>query len=370
MNQLLLLVNNRCRGVLLGMGIQLIFGFAAHYWLFYFPSTSDLAFRSSLSSPFPTNLAGNTPQLMHHLWKPFIHELNATNFVSNEGYEYKIGKGNHRWLKPMKKKLLILDVDTRLDTGDDSMMNPKGLKADKMSGRTAGMMSHYLYAMIHGYDYKFIRAPDYRNRHGTWVKVPMVKEALKAHETVVFLDADAIFMYPEMPFEWLMSLWNITDKTLVAMSNDPDYPRNRDDKGKVMMNTGFIVARQSNRTQELFHDWNQCPTEKKYKGCERWAKDWAHEQAAFANFVRYDYNRPDDVRVIPCMDGNGAPYIGDKTCGGVFVRHHWFHKDYPANDLHTLILDTFVKRIHVGLHHMKSENYVNATHYTHPLNNI
>jgi hypothetical protein len=102
----------------------------------------------SLSSPLPTNLAGNTPQLMHHLWKPFIHELSATNFVSNEGYKYKIGKGNHRWLKPMKKKLLILDVDTRLDTGDDSMMNPKGLKADKMSGRTAGMMSHYLYGML------------------------------------------------------------------------------------------------------------------------------------------------------------------------------------------------------------------------------
>ena len=49
--------------------------------------------------------------------------------------------------------------------------------------------------MIHGYDYQFIRAPDYRNRHGTWVKVPMIKEALKTHETVVFLDADAVFYF-------------------------------------------------------------------------------------------------------------------------------------------------------------------------------
>ncbi|KAF0643854.1 hypothetical protein FPSE5266_07137 [Fusarium pseudograminearum] len=147
--------------------------------------------------------------------------------------------------------------------------------------------------MIHGYDYQFIRAPDYYKRHGTWVKVPMIKQALGTYETVVFLDADAVFVYPEIPFEWLMSLWNITDETLVAMSNDPDSPRNRDGKGLVMMNTGFIIARQSTRTLSLFHDWNQCPTETKYEGCKRWMKDWAHEQAAFSNHVRYDYSTDD-----------------------------------------------------------------------------
>jgi hypothetical protein len=137
-----------------------------------------------------------------------------------------------------------------------------------------------------------------------------------------------------------------------------------------MMNTGFIVARQSNRTQDLFHDWNQCPSEAKYKGCRRWAKDWAHEQAAFSNYVRYDYNSTDDVRVIPCMDGNGAPYIGDKKCGGVFVRHHWFHKDYPVKDLRESILDTFMKRIHAGFHHAQQQNFIDASHYTHPMSNL
>ncbi|CAF3599227.1 unnamed protein product [Fusarium graminearum] len=369
MDHLFLLRANKRRGVLLAMVILVIFGLAVHSWLFYFPSTSDLAFRSSLSTPLPTKLSENTPQLMHHLWKPFIHDLNATQFISKEGYKYKINSSNHRW-PPLGKKLLILDVDTRLDTGAGAMMNKSAMNAEEMTGRTGGMMNHYLYAMIHGYDYQFIRAPDYRNRHGTWVKVPMIKEALKTHDTVVFLDADAVFMYPEMPFEWLMSLWNITDKTLIALSNDPDSPRNRDAKGKVMMNTGFMVARQSNRTQELFHDWNQCPTETKYKGCDRWKTDWAHEQAAFANYVRYDYNLTDDVRTIPCMDGNGSPYIGDKTCGGVFIRHHWFHKDYPANDLRQLLLDTLVKRIHAGFHHAQEQNFIDASHYTHPLNNV
>ncbi|KAI1016324.1 hypothetical protein LB503_010220 [Fusarium chuoi] len=262
---------------------------------------------------------------------------------TDEGYIYEVPKENENWAKPLGKKLLILDVDTRLDKGPGAVMNDSALDYKEMKGRTGGIMNHYLYAMIHGYDYKFVRAPDYPKRHQTWVKVPMIREALKSHDFVVFLDADAEFMYPQVPFEWLMKLWNITDQTLLALANDPDSPRNRDEKGKVMQNTGFMIAQQSNRTQELFDDWEHCPGEKKYKGCARWANDWAHEQAAFSNYVRYSYNQSQDIGTIPCMDGNGAPYIGDKTCGGVFIRHHWFRKDDPAKDLQRLILEAFMR---------------------------
>jgi hypothetical protein len=135
--------------VLLAMGILVIFGLAVHSWLFYFPSTSDLAFRSSLSTPLPARLSENTPELMHHLWKPFLHELNDTQFISKEGYKYKIDSDNYKW-RPLKKKLLILDVDTRLDKGAGAMMNTSSpLNADEMTGRTAGMMNHYLYGMIY-----------------------------------------------------------------------------------------------------------------------------------------------------------------------------------------------------------------------------
>ena len=81
---------------------------------------------------------------MHHIWKPFLHDINATNFISKEGYHYKINKNNKRWA-PQKKKLLILDVDTRIDTGAGAMMNKTPLKAEEMTGRTGGMMNHYLY---------------------------------------------------------------------------------------------------------------------------------------------------------------------------------------------------------------------------------
>jgi len=79
--------------------------------------------------------------------------------------------------------------------------------------------------MIHGYDYKFIRAPDYPDRWGTWVKVPMMKQALKTHDFIVFMDSDVMFHYPHIPLEWLLNYWNITAETLVAMSIDPDEPR-------------------------------------------------------------------------------------------------------------------------------------------------
>ncbi|KAM0547792.1 hypothetical protein ACHAPJ_010253 [Fusarium lateritium] len=310
----------------------------------------------------PNDFADSTPDIIRRLWKPLLFDLNATRFVTSEGQSYEVPSERQHWSQPLGKKLLILDVDTRLDNSPGSIMN-KTLNPNELSGRAGGIMNHYLYAMIHGYNYRFVRAPGFSGRHGTWVKVPIIREALKAHNFVVFLDADAGFMHMELPFEWLMNYWNITNKTLVALSNDPDSPRNRDEKGKVMQNTGFIIARQDARSQKLFSDWEHCPTEVKYKGCKHWGKDWAHEQAAFANYVRYDYSSSGEVGVIPCGEGNGAPYIGDKTCNGVFVRHHWFKKDRPASDLQQLISDTVIRRIHAHFLHNKKNATIDATSY-------
>ncbi|KAJ3528891.1 hypothetical protein NM208_g10003 [Fusarium decemcellulare] len=366
---------NRRRGVLAAMSIILIMGLLIHTYAFYFSETGETifpGFGSARSEPTPETpiQINNAHELMHHLWRPFIHDINETTFVTKDGKTFEIGNDSYRWTQPLGKKLLILDVDSRLDQGPGAMMNKSTLSPKEMTGRTGGMMNHYLYAMIHGYDYRFIRAPTYSNRHGTWVKVPMIKEALKTHDFVVFLDADAGFMNLHLPFEWLMSMWNITDKTLIALANDPDSPKNRDEKGKVMQNTGFIIAQQSGRTQELFENWEACPTEKRYEGCKHWDRDWAHEQAAFANYVRYDYNSTEEVKAIPCGDGNGAPYIGDKTCGGTFVRHHWFKKDLPAKDLQGIMLDTLVERLHYQFHADKKANYLDASKKSYPLSGL
>lgn len=85
---------------------------------------------------------------MHDLWKPFLLGINATSFYTDEGYIYEVPKENENWAKPLGKKLLILDVDTRLDKGPGAVMNDSALDYKEMKGRTGGIMNHYLYGMF------------------------------------------------------------------------------------------------------------------------------------------------------------------------------------------------------------------------------
>jgi hypothetical protein len=42
------------------------------------------------------------------------------------------------------------------------------------------------------------------------------KKALEHYEYVVFLEADAMILYPNLAMEWLFSYWDITSDTLLA----------------------------------------------------------------------------------------------------------------------------------------------------------
>ncbi|KAL7928178.1 hypothetical protein V8C35DRAFT_326156 [Trichoderma chlorosporum] len=306
--------------------------------------------------------------LAKHLWRPYLHNITSKSFLADNGEHYKIPDDAYRWKEPLGKRVIILDVDSRSNTNTGEILNHEKPDLSKITGRTAGFMNHFLYAMIHGYDYRLVRAPDYNDRHGTWVKVPMIKEALKSHDVVVFLDGDAEFVHLHLPIEWLMGLWNITPRTLVAMAEDPDASHNKDDKGRLLWNTGFIIAQQSDRTQDMFDAWENCPTDDRYPGCDRWLKEWAHEQAAFGYYLRYDYDGPDELRVIPCDHGNGAPYINNDKCRGVFVRHHWADKGRTVQNLYNLILDMFVRRMYGEFHDEEDGYFLDASKYEYPLN--
>ncbi|KAH6695634.1 hypothetical protein F5X68DRAFT_198685 [Plectosphaerella plurivora] len=284
-------------------------------------------FYNAYSAPFPD--ANNFANFVASLWRPHVHNLHNSTYVSQDGHEYQLDPNRRIWQKPLGKDVLILNIDTRYD---DSYDNEK-----EVSPRRAGWLNHYIYSLIHGYDYKFVHAPRFWFRHVTWVKVPMIRRALQDYRFVVFLDADAVFEEPQIPLEWLFDRWNIHSNTLVAMAEDPNLPRNLDSQGRVLLNTGFIIAQNSKRTTDLFWDWEQCPTDFKFPGCKHWTQDWAHEQAAFGFHVRYAYNDTDELRAISCMDGNGSPHIDQKACGGVFVAHHWSRKRQTVGDLGSLI---------------------------------
>ena len=175
----------------------------------------------------------------------------------------------------------------------------------------------------------------------------MMKEALKTHDYIVFMDSDVMFHYPHLPLEWLLNYWNMTADTLAMMSIDPDEPQNYDTKGNRYLNTGFVIAQQSKRTQEMYKAWAECPTETRYKGCGKWKVDWAHEQAAFGNYIRYDFDRPDDIKVLPCVEANGAPEAVNRGgCKGTFVRHFWVDKGLLSRQLADSVMQYFLPRLH------------------------
>lgn len=72
--------------------------------------------------------------------------MHADTFMTVEGYNYTIRNGSNRWTEPLGQRLLILDADSRVSEKEiDSMLTPSPLNDDIMSGRTAGMLNHFLY---------------------------------------------------------------------------------------------------------------------------------------------------------------------------------------------------------------------------------
>ncbi|CAF3519066.1 unnamed protein product, partial [Fusarium graminearum] len=278
--------------------------------------------------------------LLAELWKPLIHPIDDRIFVTDKGERFEVPTSQMRWKKPLGKKVILIDTDTRLNTTEENtILDKRPLHFPTLHGRTGGHLNHYLYAMIHGYDYRLVRAADYPDRHGTWVKPAIAKEALKTHDFVISLDSDAVFTHLNLPIEWLMNLWDIRpEETLVAMAYDLDIKIDYDTRGNLVLNTGFVISQASQRTQEMYERWEDCP--RSIPGCEHWNFKWAHEQSAFSHYIRYEFNRTHDVKNIPCSHANGNEFTaeGQCKCQGIFA---WYSSDLEmtASTLHHITIE-------------------------------
>ncbi|CAI7640250.1 unnamed protein product [Penicillium palitans] len=266
-----------------------------------------------------------------------------------------------RFTEPLGKKILILDVDSRHLDGPKGVLSKAPLNATGLPPDTSGRLNHFMFAMIHGYDYRLVQIPQRVGRSGTWTKVTAIREALKYYEYVVFMDADAMMPYPNLPMEWLFNYWEITPETLVAMALDPDAPHNRDWNNRTFLNTGFIIAQQRPRTHELFEAWENCPNETRYPECGRWGGEWPHEQSAFGNHVRYDFNRSEDIRVLSCTEANGCPEVAATGCAGELVRHYWGDKSSLPAGVGDAVLQHFLPQLHGTFYHSSRTLVVNRT---------
>lgn len=139
----------------------------------------------------------------------------------------------------------------------------------------------------------------------------------------VSIDADATFVNLNLPFEWLMNRWNVTSKTSLTMARDPEFDFNRDSRGDILLNCGFVVAQNLPRTHQILKAWENCPdNEVKYPNCSEWKNPWPAEQKAFGEYIRPEFTKPTDINAIDCSEANGFPEA-EQGCDGMFLQHHW-----------------------------------------------
>jgi hypothetical protein len=209
--------------------------------------------------------------------------------------------------------------------------------------------------------------------HNTWVKPHVLFDLLHKYRFVIFIDADATIQHLELPFEWLFNRWGITPQTSIAMPLDTrqdlngDLHASEDSKGKLQLNTGLVIAQALPYTFEMLTAWKDCPNEKKYPGCGNWKENWSHEQRAFSEYIRYDYN-PSGTNIIeiPCNDAAGYPGLSDHSwilsnCTGQFVRHHTIDKAMTKRSTEVAMLQSLTDLVRKELLGNKNKYWIKET---------
>lgn len=244
---------------------------------------------------------------------------------------------NPRYTKKMGSDILILDLDTR-PLKSTEMFEKGEYDWRNINHVSGGVFAHYAYAQIHGYDYKFVHAAEFEDRHATWIKPSALANLIKDYKFIVFLDADATFRFMQLPMEWMMNYWNVEPHHSFVMAKDPWSPEepqfNSDRFNRTYTNTGFMIVQNNKQVMPILKAWHECPDDTRYPNCSQWKEPKFHEQSAFGEYIRYDYE--ENIKELDCGQANGFPGVEVSNCQGKFIRHYWFEKslvkvDYREN---------------------------------------
>lgn len=242
----------------------------------------------------------------------------------------------------MGSDILILDLDTRPLKSTEAFQKGE-FDWRNLNHVSGGVFNHYAYALIHGYDYKFIHAKEFKDRHATWIKPSALANHIKDYKFIVFLDADATFRWMHLPMEWMLNYWKIEPQHSITMALDPWDPEqpqyNSDRFNRTYTNTGFMVVQNNENIMPILKAWHECPDDTRYKGCSEWKQPKFHEQSAFGEYIRYDFE--EYVKELPCAEANGFPGVQVSNCQGRFIRHYWFDKHLVKKDFRENMMNAF-----------------------------
>lgn len=269
--------------------------------------------------------------------EPFIREPNGSHIELPP---------NPRYTKKLGSDVLILDLETR-DLPSTEAFSKGEYDWRNTNHVSGGVFNHYTYAMIHGYDYKFIHATNFEDRHATWIKPSALANHIKNYKFIVFLDADAAFRFLHVPIEWMMNYWDITPKHAITMAKDPwtkEEPQYNSDRfNRTYTNTGFMIVQNTENTMPMLKAWHECPDDVRYANCSQWKQPRFHEQSAFGEYIRYDYE--DYIKELDCGEANGFPGVETSNCQGKFIRHYWFEKHLVKVDFRENIMNAITTPI-------------------------
>jgi hypothetical protein len=258
-----------------------------------------------------------------------------------------------RYKKKLGKDVLILDLETR-QIPSTAEFEKGEFHWRKLNHVSTGPFNHYAYALAHGYDYKFIRAAEFEDRNPTWIKPSALANHISDYKFIVFMDADATFRFMHLPIEWMMNYWKIEPQHSITMALDPwdpNSPENNSDRfNRTLTNTGFMIVQNNANTRGILKAWHECPNDMRYQGCSAWKGPRFHEQSAFGEYIRYDYEKY--IMELPCAEANGYPGVSQSHCEGRFVRHYWFDKHRVKNDFS----DNMMNAITLPLQRIFAEN--------------
>ncbi|KAF2763251.1 hypothetical protein EJ05DRAFT_496081 [Pseudovirgaria hyperparasitica] len=265
----------------------------------------------------------NVLDILRALYQSSVVDIDASSFIDLSGERHNLSTSEPlRFTSRLGKRLLILDVDTRPLDGEGQVFSTDAPRWDNLHYLSAGILSHQLFALIHGYDYRFIRAKSWEGHYGTWGKIAATASMLSSYDWIVTLDADVAFVHPHLPLEWLFNYWNITEATALATALDPAAGANFDSKHRVLPNTGFMITQPAApHAKDIYDAWSECTKGERYPGCEKWKLQYFHEQSALGEFIRYEFG--ENIKELPCRDANGCPEVNIPECTGQFLRHYW-----------------------------------------------
>ena len=175
-----------------------------------------------------------------------------------------------------------------------------------------------LYANKHNYDFIVERCPlnedlnkDYmwngNNEYlFVWSKAPLIKKHLINYDYLFFIDSDAIFVDHEQTIDSFIDK-NFTNETCLLFGTDcvtktVCYKKNK-------LNTGTIIAKNTDKTFEILDKWIQAPNTEL---CHEWKYKHTREQECL-NLIKNKYNY-NEIKIVDYYKINGID--------GSWIKHY------------------------------------------------